>query len=505
MCTLLIRADASEEIGAGHVMRCLALAQAWQDSGGRAMFAMNACREAMRSRLRSEGIEVAILDCDPGGGKDARATAKLAQENAAKWIAVDGYFFGTEYQKRIKDEGFSLLFVDDNAHTDHYRADLVLNQNLHACEEMYAKREPYTRLLLGSRYALLRREFLHWRDGKSESPEKATRLLVTLGGADPDNVTSKVISAIEELDLPELETKVVVGPLNKNLPALQAQLYRNRQKITLLTERVDMPELLAWADAAVAGAGSTSWELCFMGVPSLLIVLAENQIHVADKLEKEGAAVNLGECTRRSSHAVAEQVRQVLLTKTLRIDLAEHARGIVDGRGAQRVVRHLRGSSLKLRPAQSSDCKLLWGWANDPEVRAGSFSNAPILWEEHVAWFTQKMAEPNTILLLGIDGEGEPVGQVRLDLLARDEAVVHVSVASPRRGSGFGRTLIGQVVDEFCFGNGIRVFHAYIRPENQRSIKAFEHSGFALIGHARVRGTDSLHFVRRMASRAIAP
>jgi UDP-2,4-diacetamido-2,4,6-trideoxy-beta-L-altropyranose hydrolase len=208
---LVIRADAGTEIGTGHVMRCLALAQGWQDAGGHAIFAMATEVPNLEGRLKSEGVEVVHLAVKPGSSDDAIATGNLAREIGAAWVVVDGYRFTADYQRRIKDSEMRLLFVDDYGHTDRYYADVVLNQNRHAHEGLYVKREPHTRLLLGTHYALLRREFLRWQGWQREIPPVARRMLVTMGGGDPDNVTLKVILALNQMDLPELEVNVVVG------------------------------------------------------------------------------------------------------------------------------------------------------------------------------------------------------------------------------------------------------------------------------------------------------
>ncbi len=504
MGKLLIRADANESIGTGHVMRCLALAQAWQSAGGETLFALTRGAEVIVSALTSFGTSIKWLEVAPGSDDDAQATVRLAREKNAKWLAVDGYCFGVAYQEGIKQAKLSLFLMDDNASLPCYCADMVLNQNLGVTEHMYSKRDSETRLLLGPRYALLRQEFLQATARKRNSAKQATRLLVTLGGADPENVTSQMISAIHELNLPDLEARIVLGPLNRNLSALQKQVYGRRDRITLVSEQADMPALMAWADVAISGAGSTSWELCFMSVPSLLIVLARNQERIANELEKEGAAINLGRYQDISFHSIAAQLQLLLLNAELRSKLATHASRIVDGKGAQRVVTEIHRGSLTVRRVQHEDCRLLWEWANDPEVRKHSFSNSLIAWKEHVAWFTRKLADRDTIFLIAEAGDGQPAGQVRLELLPQNEAVIHISIAPLHRSFGFGGTLIERVVQEFSSPNNLYVFHAYIRPDNVRSIAVFERSGFSLVSHEPVHGIASLHFSRHVAERAIA-
>ena len=154
---LLIRADAGAAMGTGHVMRCLALAQAWQDAGDQAVFVSSSLPPALDSRLRDEQIGVHPLSAAVGTAADARATADRARALGARWIVVDGYQFGADYQRALKDASFRLLVIDDYGHAGHYCAELVLNQNLDAPESLYRSRGPSTQLLLGCRYALLRR------------------------------------------------------------------------------------------------------------------------------------------------------------------------------------------------------------------------------------------------------------------------------------------------------------------------------------------------------------
>src|SRR5580704_4132175 len=155
-------------MGPGHVMRCLGLAQAWQDAGGDVVFAMAGPTPAIEARLRAEHIEIVSLEVTAGSGQDAARVGELAHSRRPEWIVVDGYQFDDKYQCSVKQARTKLLFVDDNGHCSHYAADLVLNQNVHADEKSYRHREGSTRVLLGTRYAMLRREFTTWRQWRRE-------------------------------------------------------------------------------------------------------------------------------------------------------------------------------------------------------------------------------------------------------------------------------------------------------------------------------------------------
>jgi UDP-2,4-diacetamido-2,4,6-trideoxy-beta-L-altropyranose hydrolase len=340
--TLVVRADADSRMGTGHVMRCLALGQAWQDAGGRALFLMAPSPPALKTRLLSEGMEVLALETVPGSPDDAGETAQLARSRGADWVVVDGYHFGADYQRLIKDCGLRLLCIDDYGHAAHYSADLVLNQNINATEELYPSREANTRLLLGTRYVLLRREFWPWRGWRRDIPEVARKVLVTLGGADPDNVTLKVVQALAQVKIEGLEAVVVVGAANPHLEELQAAVQDTPHRIRLEYNVTNMPELMAWADVAITAGGSTCWESAFLGLPTLLLVLAENQLNSAEQLGKTKNIIYLGWFYNLSSAQIKEYLIKLLNYKGNREQLSQSGCQLVDGKGTSYIVEELR-------------------------------------------------------------------------------------------------------------------------------------------------------------------
>jgi len=323
-------------------MRCIALAQAWQDAGGRAAFLMATEAPALKSRLHSAGMEVVHLPVHPGSTDDAIQTADYAHQVEADWGIVDGYRFGADYQRIIKDSGLRLLFIDDNGHAGHYSADLVLNQNIHAHEGLYPNREPYTRLLLGTRYVLLRREFLKWRGWKREIPEVACKVLVTMGGSDPNNVTLKVIQALQQVDIDGLEAIVVVGGSNPHYGELQSAVQDSRFPIRLESNVTNMPELMAWADVAVAAGGSTIWELAFIGVPIIGLSRAEQEEVLLQRSTQSGISVNLGVYHYVQPGWICEELTGLVYNKERRLAMSLAGRSLVDGLGSDRIINLIR-------------------------------------------------------------------------------------------------------------------------------------------------------------------
>ena len=335
---LLFRVEASIAIGSGHIMRCLALAQAWQNLGGNAIFAVATDIGKLQTRLETEGITIHQLSVTSGSREDGEAVIALAQKLGVSWVVVDGYQFGANYQQQLKAAGLNLLFIDDYGHAKHYSADLILNQNLSADERFYPHRENDTQLLLGTNYALLRWEFWQWRHWKREIPQTARKIFVTLGGSDPDNVTLKVMHALSAIKTEALEVVVIVGGSNPHYDQLQAVAQASPFSMTLKQNVTNMPEWMAWADLAIAAGGSTNWELAFMGLPSVIITVAENQSAIAQQLGKMGVTISLGWHQNLTVNQLTAAISDLLSAQQKRQQMSEKGRQLVDGLGSQKVI-----------------------------------------------------------------------------------------------------------------------------------------------------------------------
>ncbi len=342
---LLIRTDAGIKTGTGHFMRCISLAQAWQDGGGRTIFLLGESAPQLEKRLVKEGTQILRQEAFPGSEEDALQTVAAARRENASWVVIDGYHFGAEFQEILKDGDFRCLFIDDYGHSEHYCADLVLNQNLSADVAPYVNREHYTQLMLGTEYALLRREFVRWCGWQRSVPDVARKILVTFGGGDPANVTLKAIRALRQIQLEGVEAKIIVGGSNPNFDSLREAVNGSSFRISLEQDVTDMPDLMGWADAAISAAGSTCWELAFMGLPALLVSLADNQLPNAEGLAEKGAAVNLGWFEEVAVEGIAEALDQLMTAKGKREEMTKQGRRLVDGQGASRVVEMLKANS----------------------------------------------------------------------------------------------------------------------------------------------------------------
>lgn len=505
---LLIRADATVTSGTGHVMRCLALAQAWQDAGGHVILVMAQSTPAIQERLQFEGVETVAIEAIPGSADDLRQTIATVSSHNSEWLVTDGYCFDSHYLAGLHSVG-RLLVVDDNGELELYPADLVLNQNVHARADMYPKRSPRARLLLGSRYTLLRNEFVGYRDWTRKVREHGTRVLLTIGGSDPKDLTPRILASVAALPIDDLLVRVVVGGSAENHGAVAEQAAKFPGRVAVLSSVENMAELMAWADIAIAGAGTTCWEMCRLGLPAILVVVAKNQQVIAHHLGRLGVSINVGPSESLDYTVLGQTALALLENEDRRRQMSESSMQLVDGMGRERVRAALLDRELKLRLAGLNDSRLLFEWAKDPAARAASFRSAGISWDGHVRWFDERLRDSRSVIYIGErshdESDGTPVGVVRFQI--QDEqsdrrAVVSVNVAPEFRGEGWGRELILFSTRALVRSRSVRCIDAFVKPENHASIRLFEASGFRRVGGGVVSGQDALRFTWECGNRS---
>jgi UDP-2,4-diacetamido-2,4,6-trideoxy-beta-L-altropyranose hydrolase len=337
--TLLIRADANASIGSGHVMRCLALAQAWQDAGGAVVLAAEDLPSSTEKRLLGENVAVIRLRAEAGSERDATELAALGCARAVRWVVVDGEQFTADYLAIVKKHRLKVLWLDDFGTAPCNAADLILNQNPGATRESYDWCREDHRLLLGTDYVLLRREFRLVR-AREEKPGAVQSLLLTFGGSDPDGLTEKVLQALGA-DPPGLAITAVVGGGNPRLAALRR--LAASLNVNLVGDALDMPGLMMKSDVAVIVAGGTLWELLYCGCAVLSYSRNSVQARVIAQLAKAGAAGNLGLVSDFDAGKLRAGIRRLAGSGPEREQMQSAGRRIVDGEGVLRVLRSLNG------------------------------------------------------------------------------------------------------------------------------------------------------------------
>lgn len=359
--SVAFRVDASLRIGNGHVMRCLTLASALRARGARCRFV---CREHpghLGAHILAAGFELALLPApsaaESGGAGvddgyaawlgvpaavDAAQTHVALGEARCDWLVVDHYALASSWESALRSTCDRLMVLDDLADRAH-DCDLLLDQNAGAAAARYAGRVgPRTRLLAGARFALLRPEFAARRDASLARRGMAPwrRLLISLGGVDAADTTGRVLAALATARLPVDATVVVVlGPHAPALAAVRQAAATLPWPAEVRVDVQDMAELLADADLAIGAAGSSAWERCCLGLPTLLVVAADNQRDGAQALVAAGAAWLLGDAHTAPAR-LADGLAFAAQPDNLR-HMQRCAAALVDGQGSARVVEEM--------------------------------------------------------------------------------------------------------------------------------------------------------------------
>ena len=237
-------------LASGDVIRCIALSQAWHERGGRSIFITVGLTPTLQVMLENEGISVHLLDVQPGSNFDAEKLIEFSDIFKPSWIVIDGYQFSSKYHNLIKSSGHFIMVIDDYGHLDAYNSDLILNQNIHANKGMYKNKITNSQLLLGPKYSLLRAEFRKTFFKQRVIPDRATRLLVTMGGADKPNATLQVINAIKLIQQKDITSKIIVGQSNTHRNTLENSILNNETTFELLYNISNIYQLMRWADAS---------------------------------------------------------------------------------------------------------------------------------------------------------------------------------------------------------------------------------------------------------------
>lgn len=359
---VVFRADASIQIGTGHVMRCMTLANELTRQGHECFFVCRDHTGHLGDFISSNGHKLALLptanyDNSYNSNRhenyetwlgvtwqeDARQTIQAISTFNLDWLVVDHYALDWKWEKALASTVSKIMVIDDLANRKH-DCDLLLDQNLGRAKSDYDDLLSMNcQRLIGPQYALLRPEFAMFREQslKRRQQPELKRILISLGGVDKNNVTPKVLDALEKSALPiSTELDIIMGGTSPHLEEVRQQTANLPFKSTLSVNVKDMAERMCLADIAIGAAGSTSWERCCLGLPSLLVILAENQIAGAKALVNSGSASMIDDQTNIRSLLPSLMMTMFDFSQLKR--MSEKASDITDGNGVFRTVQMIR-------------------------------------------------------------------------------------------------------------------------------------------------------------------
>jgi len=459
---IVFRADASLDIGSGHVMRCLALADAWRQQGARCHFACRAHPGNLIAKICESGFAVTelpngavesrgdVLDADPlpshaswlgaDWRTDADATQRTLQALEPDWLVVDHYALDGRWEQQVRRHCKHLMIIDDLADRTH-DCDLLLDQTLDRTARDYSGLVPEHCLVrTGPRYALLRPEFAALRDDslRRRASSAWRSLLITMGGIDSFNATGRVLAALSRCELPQDCTVVVV--MGRHAPWIEDVRERARAlpwPCEVKVDATDIARLLVKCDLAIGAAGGSAWERCALGVPSLVVVTARNQEGVARSLARAGAVRLVGdvESVEQTLPAMLRTIGSRQLT-----EMSSAASKICDGQGTGRVIDTMRIWGVQVRRMREDDLELVLQWRNHPDIRRWMYSSHQISPSEHREWYAGAQEDRRRHLLI-VEEAGVPFGFVQFTQTGNDGVADWGFYTLPGAPRGSGRKL----------------------------------------------------------------
>lgn len=342
----LFRVDADAAIGLGHLSRCLTLAQAVMAQGGAAVFAMAAPAPAVAAKVEGMGAGLVSLPAKMDLHLDLAATLALTHEEGAAGVVLDGYKFGQAYLDGLAHAACCLFF--DELMAFKFKVALVLNQNLYARAEDY-RRGSGTKLLLGPAYAVLRDEFVSARPARREHPEIAVKLLLNFGGSDPTDLTSRALEGLAA-SARRYEIKVVLGGANPHGERVRALAAASPHAVEVLSDISNMAQVMNWAEMALSASGTTTLEMCCLGLPSALVIQVDNQRLIGQAMAAQGLGLQLGWWEEVSGEMMARGMDELAVDRAGRERYSKAGMALVDGLGAARVASELLEAAAEWRP-----------------------------------------------------------------------------------------------------------------------------------------------------------
>jgi UDP-2,4-diacetamido-2,4,6-trideoxy-beta-L-altropyranose hydrolase len=457
---ILIRADASVQIGTGHVMRCLTLADELCGRGADVVFV---CREFggnLCGYIEEKGYIVHSLPVSDIPKQNIESGLKHAawlgvdwQTDAGQveeiikslgttpdWLVVDHYALDEGWEGYLRPYVKNIMVIDDIADRAH-DCDLLLDQNFY--ENLESRYEglvpPGCKKLLGPKYALLRSEFMEARKNLRKRNGHVKRIIIFFGGSDSTNETTKALEAIHMLNRPDIAVDVVVGTLNPHSKVIE-QMASDMTYCTCHFNVEDMAALMAGADLAVGAGGITVWERCALALPSIVVTVAENQERTVLDMAESGYLLFLGQSEIVLVESLYHVLKTALQSPWLLISFARKTLSLVDCKGAKRIAQEVMPLDITLRIATMDDCEAIYKWRNADETRRHIFNPEQISFDKHCIWFKESLKNTNRQIIIA-ELYGKAVGVLRYDIEGQ-LAVISIYNVPGIKGYGIGTQII---------------------------------------------------------------
>ncbi|TMM44957.1 UDP-2,4-diacetamido-2,4,6-trideoxy-beta-L-altropyranose hydrolase [Colwellia ponticola] len=502
MKTIVFRADASPVLATGHIMRCLTLAQALtlQFPLARIIFISNHLPNSLTVKLMQLSVELVTLpfDIDSSDWRqtdDAKAcinaiTSQVLTVNTTiDLLIVDHYFIDWQWQKELKQYYKKLLVIDDLANRTHL-ADFLLDQTLNRQTNDYLSLvPPYCQLLLGKKFILLRDEFSRLiPTAKQKRAQVKTikntisidNILVNLGGLDNNNLTKVIINALIEYKIKtnnhKLTVDIIMASHSPHVESIKA-LITDHDWLTLTLDCNEMSNKILNADLAIGACGTTAWERCSLGLPTLAIVLADNQKEVNNSLADEKAIISLGHYQALTMNAIIEAICLLESQPSNYLSLIKNSFNSCDGLGIQRVVTQLSTPEVTLELATINDLPTVFNWQSNPQIRHYSRNTKAIKYQEHKQWFLSSISMEHRHMYM-VCSAGKKLGVLRLDKQNIAQSVKRYEISILIAPEAQRKKLALKAIHAIPKSFDSCEIYAHVHPQNQASQHLFTQVNF---------------------------
>lgn len=456
---LLFRVDSSKSIGVGHATRCIALAHMLKEDFTISFFSKDLVK-ALETEIKGAGWALFKIENEQ---------SFFDEINDGDIIVLDGYHFTLEYQKKIKEVGALLCFIDDLV-VQVSNADMVINYCPGIATHQY-KSAPYTRFLLGPEFVLLRPLFLQ-QARMRRTIASVESVLICFGGADPKNLTEQALDVV--CRMPQFRRiSVVTGPAYQSQSHISDYLLTDSRIVhySSVTE-AQMLTLMSQSDLAIVPASGVLLEALSVGCIIISGFYTENQRSNYNNFLSANFFIDAG--------GFSDEELTIAINRAF---AATSRVGPFDGASGTRLRRAFHflslRSKIKLRDAEPSDVDVTFSWASDSSIRAFSFTQHKITWREHVQWFQSKLEDRDCVYLLAELG-GQLVGSVRFDI-SEQQAIINYLVSPQFQGNGVGQAILTNGLEIlFTRQAHLKKVIGYVMKSNGASIRIFLNLGFLI-------------------------
>ena len=503
---IAFRVDSSIQIGIGHVMRCLSLADQIKNKASNIFFVTRSLDGSMEQFISEKGYKVILLPSNDEiiiGKKnsfqsnefkefdwlqDLNATKEAIEDKKIDWLIVDHYGIDYRWHKIIAKFTNKIMIIDDLANRK-LHCNVLLDQTYGRKFEDYDQLiDKETEMLLGANYALLRPEFSNLRIpavNKRKKIESISNVLISIGGMDYKNITQKVLDVFLKVEWKKnIEVNIV---LNNQAPNRKSIKYfvkniKSNHKFNLLINPENMADLMFEADLAVGSSGTSTWERCTMGLPTIAICVADNQKFISKILHKDGVHIALTLDEYEEIPCLFSELCRVNNHPDNLKNLSNESLKICQAKGSILVALKILpyytndGGKIDLRKVEISDSKLIYDWQKNPKTREYANDSSIPSWDNHIDWMSQKINSSLSYFWLVLHN-GIASGVLRFDPINLGEGdgyLISIFTDPNKYGLGIGKKAI-DIAKYIFLGTTL---YAKVLENNKRSISLFSGSDF---------------------------